>query len=83
MSPSRQYPAERQHPASSKPIDFSPKMQARHRELLRRRKRFFDLRMRHRKGLLKDLGELLSAFRQFGIFEGFWCQFCKVYVFVG
>jgi hypothetical protein len=61
MSPSRQYPAERQHPASSKPIDFSPKMRARHREVLRRRKRFFDLRTRHRKGLLKDLGELLSA----------------------
>jgi hypothetical protein len=61
MSPSRQYPAERQHPASSKPIDFSPKMQARHRELLRRRKRFLDLRTRHRDGLLKDLGELLSA----------------------
>jgi hypothetical protein len=36
-------------------------MQARHRELLRRRKRFFDLRARHRKGLLRDLGELLSA----------------------
>jgi hypothetical protein len=56
MSPSRQYSAERQQPASSKPIDFSPKMRARHRELLRRRKRFFDLRTRHRKGLLKDLG---------------------------
>jgi hypothetical protein len=61
MFPSRQYPAERQHPASSKPIDFSPKMQARHRELLPRRKRFFHLRTRHRKGLLKDLGELLMS----------------------
>jgi hypothetical protein len=61
MSPSRQYSAERQHPASSKPIDFSSKMRAHHRELLRRRKRFFDLRTRHRKSLLKDLGELLSA----------------------
>jgi hypothetical protein len=83
MSPSRQYPAERQHPASSKPIDFSPKMQARHRELLRRRKRFFDLRTRHRKGLMKGSRRVAERIRQFGIFEGFWCQFCKVYVFVG
>jgi hypothetical protein len=79
MSPSPQYPAERQHPASSKPIDFSPKMRARHRELLRRRKRFFDLRTRHRKGLLKDLGELLSASGNLASLRGSGANFVRYF----